>query len=101
MKVKRISKIKINSSEFSIKWDDSTWAGFCSYAKLTIMIGTKQSEAEIFATLCHEIMELIACEMFVRFNRGDCSSDYIFVYDHRQHTTMMSMFAGIISQFIK
>jgi hypothetical protein len=101
MKIKRIRKIKINCYEFKIKWDGTHGGGSFSYGSMEIEIGTKdRTEEEIFMVVCHEIVEIVAVEMNVRFQRPDCDSDYIFVYDHRQHETMTSMLAGLLSQFI-
>ena len=102
MKVKRLKKIKINCYTFDIKWDNGNdVGGYFSYADRAIHIGVKDnSEDEIFMIVCHEIMEIVAEEMNVRFRRPDCSSDFIFVYDHRQHETMMNMFSGAIVQFM-
>jgi len=102
MKIKRINKIKVNSFNFSIKWDSGINGGSISYSERTICIGIKGSDdSRIFDVICHEIFELVAIEMNVRLNRPDCNSDYIFVFDHRQHDTMINMFASVISQFIK
>lgn len=100
MKIKRIKKIKVNSVTFDVIWDSEIYGGSFSYGTYEIRIGTKDGQ-EIFETICHELMEIVACEMRVRLIRTDCDTDYIFVYDHRQHTTMMAMFAGLLSQFIK
>ena len=104
MKIKRIKDLKVNSYNFTVKWDINLDSGYgsISYPKHEIIIGIKNSpESEIFETVCHELMELCSIEMHVRFARADCAGDYIFVYDHRQHDTMMNMFAGLVSQFIK
>ena len=101
MKVKRLKKIVINGETFSIRWNKDTTGGSFDYLDQSIMIGTMiPQEAVIFGVLCHEIMEIVTAEMNVRLNRPDCLTDYIFVYDHRQHDTMMQMFSGIISNFI-
>lgn len=101
MKIKRIKKLRINSIEFNIVWDNSHSGGSFSYGGRVINIGTKTDQSRIFQIISHELMEICSCEMFVRFNRLDVDSDYVFVYDHRQFATMMEMFTGLLMQFIK
>ncbi len=102
MKIKRIKKLKVNSYNFDVMWDKGlNCAGSVSYRNHKIIIGVKHGvEAEIFETICHELMELCAMEMHVHYRRPDCDTDFIFVYDHRQHDTMINMFAGLLTQFI-
>lgn len=93
MKLKRIKSLKINATVFSIVWDNKSSGGCFDYGKREIVIGTQNlDESEMFMILCHELQEICAIEMNVRLRRPDCESDYIFVYDHRQHETMMCMF---------
>lgn len=102
MKIKRIKSIKINSDKFKIKWNKNHSGGSFSYRDHVIEIGTREVEADhIFMIIYHELQEIVALEMNVRFRRPDVDSDYIFVYDHRQHETMMNMFASLVSQFIE
>jgi len=101
IKIKKITKLKVNSVQFKVIWDKSKRGASFDYGKKTIEIGcNKLDDSEIFELICHEIMEVVACELYVRFNRLDVADDYIFVYDHRQHTTIMAMFSGLVSQFI-
>lgn len=101
MRIKRIKKIKINSYEFKVVWDNSGAGGSFSYSDQTMRIGCKGVfPGEMFMVICHELMEICALEMNVRFRRPDCDTDYIFVYDHRQHETMMNIFSALLSQFI-
>lgn len=101
MKIKRIKNIKVLAVNFNVLWDKTSGGASFSYDKLTIKIGTKNlGDGEIFDHICHEIMEIVSLEMHVRFYRTDCRDDYMFVYDHRQHSTMMCMFSSLISQFI-
>ena len=101
MKIKRIRALKVNSYKFTVKWSkEHDYASF-NYANTEIDIGVKENNDDyIFMLICHELMEICAIEMFVRYQRPDVDSDYMFVYDHRQHTTMMDMFAGLLTQFI-
>lgn len=102
MKIKKIKKIKINSFEFKVIWDKKFTGAHLDYHTLELTISTdEKTEDIIFMYICHEVMELCAIEMNVRFPRPDAKGDYIFVYDHRQHETMMNMFASIVSQFIE
>lgn len=106
MKIKRIKSLKVNSYDFTVTWDKSKYCGegHVSYANREISIGVKdykdEHKGQMFETICHELMELVAMEMHVHYRRPDCTTDFIFVYDHRQHDTMMNMFAGLLSQFI-
>jgi len=101
MKIKRIKTIKINCYKFTVKWDKTHNGGSFSYGTNEIEIGIKSRvDDEIFMVICHELMEIVAIETNVRLNRPDCDSDYLFVYDHRQHETMINMFSGLVSQFI-
>lgn len=102
MKVKRLSKIKINCREFSIEWSKKHSGGSFNFTDRTISIGLKHNvETEIFEVLSHELMEIIMCELYVRLARPDCDADYIFVLDHRQFASAVNMFSGLIVQFIK
>ena len=102
MKIKRIKKIKINCTTFDVIWTKKHGGGSFGYSPPEIEIGVKdRSESEIFMIACHELMEICALEMNVRFRRPDCDSDYLFVYDHRQHETMINMFSGLLSEFIR
>lgn len=102
MKLKRIKKLRVNSTVFDVVWDKKDGgAGFDYTDPPTLTIGTSRGgEARILMLLCHELWEICAIEMSVRLSRPDCATDFIFVYDHRQHDTMSEMFAGLLTQFI-
>ena len=102
MKIKRIKSIQINSYKFKVKWNNSHRGGSFCFGDRVIEIGTKdENDGIMFMLICHELMEIVALELNVRLRRPDCDSDYIFVYDHRQHETMMNSFASLVSQFIE
>ncbi len=101
MKIKRIKKLKVNAITFNIKWDKSNGGASFQYGEKSIIIGTiSNNEEEILELIIHELFEICAVEMHVRLNRPDVESDYIFVFDHRQHTAICAMLAGLLSEFI-
>jgi hypothetical protein len=101
MRIKRIKRLKVNSYDFNIIWAKDHNGGHFSFLKREIEIGVLGGhDHNTFMIICHELMEICAIEMNVRLNRPDVDSDYVFVYDHRQHETMMNMFAGLLTQFI-
>lgn len=106
MKIKKIKKVIIGSRTFKVIWNKNHNGGSLEYGHKVkepyIEIGTSEfNDIHILDTIMHELMELITLLMHVRFDRKDVNSDYMFVYDHRQHDTMMSMMAGAVSQFIQ
>lgn len=100
MKIKRIKKLKVNNTLFKVIWDKRSGAASFCYEKREIVIGSRY-EHDLLMLICHELLEICAIEMCVRYNRTDVSSDYLFSYDHRQHTSMMYMFSGLLEQFIE
>jgi hypothetical protein len=101
MKIKRIKDLKVNSYHFSVVWDKDLSGGSVSYSDLKIVIGLRNAaQGEIFETICHELMEVCAMEMHVKYTEPDCVASFLFVYDHKQHDTMINMFSSLLSQFI-
>lgn len=101
MKIKRIKQLKVNVTTFKIVWDSKQAGASFSYRKKLITIGVRKlDDSEIAARICHELLEICALEMHVRHDRSDCIGEYLFVYDHRQHSTKCEMFISLFEQFI-
>jgi hypothetical protein len=104
MKIKRLKQIRVNSFLFKVTWDKTIPSGGGSFSyqpSAEIRIGVKDNNEEaIYGTVCHELLELCAVEMHVRFDRRDVQDDYLFSFDHRQFETMANMFAGLLAQFV-
>ncbi len=101
MKIKRIKVLKIACYDFDVIWNPKHNGARLNFSEHSIEIGTRgRDDCEIFMLICHELMELVAVISNVRMERPDCYTDYIFVYDHRQHDTMMILFAGALREFI-
>ena len=101
MKLKRIKKLRVNSYNFNVVWDKKLGGGSFDYDKQEIRIGMKDADdAEQFMILLHELEELAAVEVMVRFRRPDCDGDFIFCYDHRQHDIKSNLTASWLMQFL-
>ena len=99
MKIKRLKKLSVNNKCFTVKWNKThSGAGF-DYRKLEMEIGTG-SDAEILENVSHELLEMVHVEMDTRLDRPDCDTDYYFIQDHRQFTTAVRMFTGLLNQFL-
>lgn len=101
MRIKRLKKLRVNSTVFNIKWEKDHSGGSFKWVEPELTIGTRDGDNRTFEVLCHELFEICCTEMHVRHSRQDCDSDFIFVYDHRQHDTISNMFAGLLAQFIE
>lgn len=101
MKIRKIKKLRMGSTDFDVIWDKNIDGASFSFATRKIVFGLKNtSQLELFMLICHEVWELVAVTMHVRLYRPDVEDDYIFVYDHRQHTAMTDLFAGAVAQFL-
>jgi len=100
MKLKRIKQLKLPSFTFNVTWDKSHAGGSFDYDAKELIIGTRWDEDHMFNTICHELWEIVSIEHGVRLSRPDVEDDYIWVYDHRQHMSMCSMFSGLVREFI-
>lgn len=101
MKIKRIKTFKVNCYEFDVVWEKDNCAARFSYEDRKLYIGVQNvPEEELLHLLTHELLEICAIEMHVRYGRPDCFGDYLFSYDHRQHSTLAAMLAGCLTQFL-
>lgn len=101
MRIKKIKALKVNSYDFKVIWTKEHNGAHFNFPTREIVIGISGGhDGNTFMLICHELMEICAIELNVRLRRPDVDDDYVFVYDHRQHETMMSMFAGLLTQFI-
>lgn len=101
MEINRIKELKVNCYLFDVVWDETHAGGSIDYESQIIEIGCGLNDRVTFQVILHELEELAAIEMRIRYDRPDCETDYMFVYDHRQHDTKENMVAGWLMEFIK
>ncbi len=101
MQLTRIETLNVLATKFAVRWDDPDIEGAAfSYINREIAFGV-MSDDILFEAICHELFELVCCEMFTRYNQRHCTGDYIFVFDHKQHTTQAALFASLLRQFLE
>ena len=101
MQIRKIKSINIGCRLFKVVWNKNSSGASFDYADMTITIGTRNNNSvELLDLIIHELTEILAEELHIRFYRTDVQDDYIFMYDHRQHTTLVSLLAGLVAQFI-
>lgn len=104
MKLKFPKKIQIDEIIFTVKYDPKSGGGSFNHVKNIIEIGTKyypEQPTIVLAIIIHELKEIIHANQATRFDRPDVDSDYLFIYDHRQHTDLCYRLAGLLNNFIK
>lgn len=99
-KIKRIKTIQLCGQTFNVEWNKETSGACFSFQNEKLIIGTKIS-SRIWGNIVHEVTEIVMAGMYLRHHRGDVDDDYIFVYDHRQHTAACEMIADALEKFIK
>lgn len=100
MKIKRIKKVTIGNTDFTVTWNPNTNGGYFNMETSVMEIGTRNGNASTFNVLCHELLEACHILMNQRYQRPDCDNDYLFSYDHRGFDTSTELFAGALRQFI-
>ena len=101
MEIKRIEKFYSQTVEWDVRWMPRSRGGGFDWDKGVLKIGCQGAPKEVFDVILHELVELVALELHIRYDRPDCDTDYLFVYDHRQHTMMCTVLAGYLAQFLE
>lgn len=104
MKLKFPKKIRIDETVWTIKYPKDTNAGTFDWGKCELSIGIKDYPAQptlVLHVIIHELKEIIHVQQATRFDRPDVDSEYIFVYNHANHTDLCYRLAGLLDNFIK
>ena len=104
MKIKKIKKIDIGDSEFTIIWNDKENGGFFNMSECTISIGCKNIKTQPIVTfniIIHELKEIIQIFQCTRYNRPDEERCFEFHYTHKEHTDLCYRLSGLLSKFIQ
>lgn len=104
MKLKLPKKITIGDVVWKVKYNKKEAGGSFGYEDHTINIGTKHLKnqpSRVLSVIIHELMEIICIENDTRYDKRHAEMDFIFVYDHQQHTDIVSRLSGLLNEFIK
>lgn len=101
MKIKRIKKLKIGTTEFKINWINKFGGAGFDYNKREMYFCIKnRTDLEIWGYIMHEIMEAVYLLYRVRHDRPDVEDDYLFSFDHKQHDTISEAVAALTAEFL-
>lgn len=104
MKLKQIKEIEIMSSLFKIEYDKKDDGGKFSLGDAKITIGIKSIKTDplyTFSVISHEVMEIICCQMGLRFDNIRTGYNFLFSFNHMEFETAIRIHAQAISKFIK
>ncbi len=104
MKIVIPKSITIGSTRLLVKQDKSTGSSYWNWNDSVLVLGTKHKDKEpavFFTALCHEIWELWADTLYLRYIRPDTSNNYEFHFDHRGFANLSEMASKTLLQFIK
>lgn len=103
VKIRRIKKIMICSSEFKVIWSKKGNGGAFSFKECTITIGCRDYEKDplyVMSVISHEIMEIIIEFLGGRFQNGRTDTNYLFNFDHQTFENAIQLHIQAMASFI-
>lgn len=92
--------IKIGSDTFKVVLDKKRVDADFSYETRILTIGTKIKRREhLLNIITHEIFEMWAVTLYIRYTRPDTYKTYEFHLDHRQFTNWIELASQSVSEF--
>lgn len=101
MKIRIPKQIKIGSDIFAVKIDKKRVDADFSYETQVLTIGTKINRTDhLLNIISHELYEMWAVTLYIRYTRPDTFNTYEFHFDHRQFTNWVELTTQTLKEFI-
>ena len=92
--------IKIGADIFKVVEDKNSIGADFSYDTHILTIGTKITTREhLLNIITHEIFEMWAVTLYIRYTRPDTFKTYEFHFDHRQFTNWIELASQSVAEF--